>query len=135
MQRVRLSTLRDSSRPAAAREREVQTVAKRKYPYESLKGIALNPYDPDDPWIYAGDPFRTQLVRVHARTGKREVVSKDARRLDFVVATAFLPPKRKGGRATLVTVADQEYRWATLNVALTTDQFRPPFIVAQYKPR
>ena len=44
-------------------------------PVESLKGITFNEFDRGDPWIYAGDPFRLQLIRIHSRTGKREVLS------------------------------------------------------------
>jgi hypothetical protein len=135
VQRLKLSTLRDSSRPAAERAAEIETVARRRYDLESLKGITFNPYDGKDPWIYAGDPFRRQLIRIHPRTGKREVLSKDTKRLDFTVATAFLPPATRKGRAPLVTASDQEYRWSVLNTALTADRFRPPFVVAEYRPR
>jgi hypothetical protein len=135
VQKVKLKTLRDSSRPAEERAKEIVTVAKRRYDLESLKGITFDPYNAKDPWIYAGDPFRLQLIRIHSRTGKRQVLSKDAKRLNFTVATAFLPPERKRGRSTLVTASDQEYRYAGLNPALTADQFKPPFIVAEYRPR
>jgi hypothetical protein len=135
VQKVKLSTLRDTTRPWPERAAEIVTVAQRRHDLESLKGITFNPYDAKDPWIYAGDPFRRQLIRIHSRTGKREVLSKDDKRFDFTVATAFLPPAKRKGQATLVTASDQEYRFATLNTALTADQFRPPFIVAEYTPR
>lgn len=135
VQKIKLSTLRDSSRPAAERALEIVTVAKRQNDLESLKGITFDPYDAKDPWIYAGDPFRLQLIRVHSRTGKREVLSKDAKRFNFTVAAAFLPPKKKKDQAPLVTASDQEYRYSVLNAALTEDQFQPPFIVAEYTPR
>jgi hypothetical protein len=35
----------------------------------------------------------------------------------------------------LVTASDQEYRWATLNIALDHDLFRPPWRVGEYWPR
>lgn len=135
VQKLKLSTLRDSSRPAAERAKEIVTVAQRQNDLESLKGIAFDPYDRKDPWIYAGDPFRTQLIRIHSRTGKREVLSTDRNRFNFTVSTAFLPPSKRKGHASLVTASDQEYRFATLNTALTVDQFQPPFIVAEYTPR
>jgi hypothetical protein len=31
----------------------------------------------------------------------------------------------------LYVASDQEYRWATLNSALTADDFKPPFILAR----
>jgi hypothetical protein len=132
VQKVAIKTLRDASRPAAERAAEIKTVAPKLFPLESLKGITFNAWDRKDPWIYAGDPFRLQLIRIHSKTGKREVLSTDARR--FNVSTAFLPPTNRGKPNPLVTASDQEYRWATLNTALTADQFRPPFIVAQYVP-
>jgi hypothetical protein len=135
VQKVRISTLRDSSRPAVERDAEILTVARRKYDLESLKGIQFNRWDRHDDWIYAGDPFRLQLIRIDSRTGRREVLSDKQRLFDFTVSTAFLPPARRGKDNPLVTASDQEYRWATLNVALTGDLFRPPFTVAEFWPR
>jgi hypothetical protein len=135
VQKLKLSTLRDGSRPAVERDDEILTVAKRKYDLESLKGIQFNRWDRDDDWIYAGDPFRLQLIRIDSRTGRREVLSDKHRLFDFTVSTAFLPPQKRGKDNPLVTASDQEYRWATLNVALTADQFHPPFTVAEFWPR
>ena len=53
-----------------------------------------------------------KLIRVNSRTGKREVLSNDARLFNFTVATTFLPPTRHGGTNPLVTTSDQEYRWS-----------------------
>ncbi len=134
VQKLRIRTLLDASRPAAERAAEIETVTPRRYPLESLKGITFNRWDPGDPWIYAGDPFRLQLIRVHSRTGERQVLSDDRRLFDFTVSAAFLPPVYRGKPNPLVTASDQEYRWATLNVALESDQFRPPFVVAEFWP-
>jgi hypothetical protein len=135
VQKLKLSTLRDTTRPAAERAAKIVTVAKYQHDLESLKGITFDPYDAKDPWIYAGDPFRLQLIRIHSRTGKREVLSKDAKRFNFTVSTAFLPAEKRRGQSTLVTASDQEHRFATLNTALTADRFKPPFVVAEYAPR
>jgi hypothetical protein len=129
-----ISVLEDASKPAEDRVGAIQTVVPRAFSLESLKGIQFNRYDPRDPWLYAGDPFRLQLIRVDVRNGKRQVLSTDGRLFDFTVSTAFLPPEHPWQRAPLVTASDQEYRWATLNVALTSDQFRPPFIVGEFWP-
>lgn len=135
VQKVKIKTLLDGSRPAAQRAEEIKTVAKRKYDLESLKGITFNRWDKSDDDIYAGDPFRLQLIKIDSRTGRREVLSTNSKLFDFTTATAFLPPEKKGRDNPLVTASDQEYRWATLNVALTADQFRPPFTVAEFWPR
>jgi len=136
IQRVPIRVLLDARRPAAERAQRIVTVTPRRNPLESLKGITFNRWDPGDPWIYAGDPFQLQLIRVHSRTGKREVLSRDARRFNFTVATAFLPPVRRKGPNPLVTTSDQEHRWSATNAALGgVDAFQPPFVVAQYWPR
>jgi hypothetical protein len=135
VQKLKLRTLLDGSRPALDRAREIKTVTQRKYDLESLKGITFNRWDKHDDSIYAGDPFRRQLIRIDSRSGRREVLSANQRLFDFTTATAFLPPTHAGLANPLVTASDQEYRWATLNVALTADRFRPPFTVAQFWPR
>jgi hypothetical protein len=33
-----------------------------------------------------------------------------------------------------VTASDQEYRSALLNSALSSDQFRPPFVIGRFYP-
>ena len=127
VQKVKIKTLLDSSRPAAERAAEIETVVQRQYSDEpeSLKGITFNRWDQRDPWIYAGDPFRLQLIRIHSRTGERQILSRNERLFDFTVSTTFLPPVFRGFPNPLVTASDQEYRWATLNAALESDQFRP----------
>src|SRR3954452_2541442 len=124
IQRLPISVLLDASRPAAERAKQIVEVTPKINPIESLKGITFNRWDPKDPWIYAGDPFSLQLIRVTARRGKRQVLSDDARRFNFTVATTFLPPTRRGGKNPLITTSDQEYRWAATNAALSADQFQ-----------
>ena len=92
IQKVKIKTLLDSSRPAAERAEEIERSPTRPAPLESLKGITFNEFDPSDPWIYAGDPFRLQLIRIDSRTGKREVLSRNDRLFNFTVSTDFLPP-------------------------------------------
>ena len=137
LHRVRVATLRDGARPAEERVAEVETVSPRPagVDREVLHGLAANPWDPRDPWIYAGDPFQLRLVRVHAETGERQVVSADERLYDFTVTAAFLPPLRRGRPNPLVTVGDQEHRWSVLNTALGADAFRAPFVVTRLVPR
>jgi hypothetical protein len=136
VQRLPIRVLLDDSRPAAERAKRIVTVTPRANALESLKGITFNRWDRDDPWIYAGDPFALQLIRIHSRSGRREVLSTDARLFNFTVATAFLPPRRRGGPNPLVTASDQEHRWSATNAALGgVDAFQRPFIVAEYWPR
>jgi hypothetical protein len=132
VQKLKIKTLLDSSRQAAERAAEIEEITSAPAQPSSLKGITFNEFDRGDPWIYAGDPFRLRLVRIHSRTGKLEVLSTNQRRFDFTVSTDFLPPVLKGLPNPLVTASDQEYRWPVLNPALSEDKFRPPFIVGEY---
>jgi hypothetical protein len=134
VQRLPIRVLLEDA-PAVDRAARIVTVTPRKNALESLKGITFNRWDRDDPWLYAGDPFALQLIRVHSRSGRREVLSSDARQFNFTVATAFLPPVRRNGRNPLVTASDQEYRWGATNAALNgVDVFQPPFVLAEYWP-
>src|SRR5262249_22185620 len=87
-----IRVLEDASTPAEQRVAAITTVAPRAFALESLKGIQFDRFDPRDPYLYAGDPFRLQLIRIDPRTGARKVLSSDARLFDFTTATAFLPP-------------------------------------------
>jgi hypothetical protein len=133
--KVPIATVEDASRPAVERDGEIQTVVPSAFSLESLKGIQFNRYDPRDPWLYAGDPFRLRLIRVNVRTGERQLLSSDARLFNFTVSTAFLPPLLPGLPNPLVTASDQEYRSALLNAGLSADAFQPPFVLARYVPR
>jgi hypothetical protein len=136
IQRLPISVLLDSSTPAAERAEKIKVVTPKAGALESLKGITFNRWDPKDPWIYAGNPFSLKLIRVNSRTGKRQLLSDDARVFNFTVAATFLPPTRHGGRNPLVVTSDQEYRWGATNSALNgVDHFQPPFILAQYWPK
>ncbi len=129
-----IAVLEDGSRPAEDRVAAIQTVVPRAFSLESLKGIQFDRFDPRDPWLYGGDPFRLQLIKVDVRNGRREVLSRNDRLFDFTVSTAFLPPLLPGLPSPLVTASDQEYRSALLNSALTSDQFRPPFAIGRFYP-
>ena len=67
--------------------------AKRKNDLESLKGITFNRWDPNDPWIYAGDPFQLTADPRSTRAPASARCSPTTRKLfNFTVSTAFLPP-------------------------------------------
>jgi hypothetical protein len=137
IQSLPIRVLLDDSKPDAERAMRITPVTtKADGDLESLKGITFNRWDPSDPWIYAGDPFHLKLIRVHSRTGKREVLSDDARLFNFTIAATFLPPRRHGGQNPLVVTSDQEYRWSPTNAALNgVDHFQLPFIMAEFYPK
>lgn len=94
---------------------------------ETLKG--LNFRNDRDDWLYALDPFHLRVIRIDVITGAREVVLEDDVLLNFPVSAAFLPPV--AGISPMVVVADQEHRFAALNVALTEDVFEQPFLITK----
>jgi hypothetical protein len=118
-----LRTLLDSSTPAEQRAATIKTVVPREGDLDTLHGLAFA-----GRWLYAGDPFRLQLIRVDVRTGERQVVSDDARLFNFPIAVSRLP----GGE--LYVASDQEYRWTLLNAAISQDDFQPPFVLARVRP-
>jgi hypothetical protein len=93
---------------------------------EALKG--LNFREGDD-WLYAVDPFHLRVIRIDVETGEREVVIEDDVLLNFPVSAAFLPGIL--GIDPLVVVADQEHRFAALNVGITEDVFEQPFLLTK----
>ncbi len=126
-----LSTLTDASRAPWERAADITTVSARATGVveEVLEGITFNRFDPSDPHLYATDSLRHRVVRIHSRTGRRQVVLDDEPLLDFPVALQFLPPV--GGVTPLVVASDQEYRLAALNPSIPTDMLHPPFIVTK----
>jgi hypothetical protein len=130
--RVPIAALTDPARSPQERAESIVTVSARpEGTVEALKGLSFDPQAPGSPWLYATDPFRLRLLRIHVVTGRREVVSDDARLFNFSVATAFLPPL--DGQPRLFVASDQEYRLAALNPALSSDQLQPPFLVTQVR--
>lgn len=129
--RVPLAALTDPSLTAAARTSRIAVVSPRPAGVvESLKALTFNRYDPADTRLYASDPIRQRLIRIHVGTGAREELLADGDLFDFPVGAAFLPPLLPGVTPMVVT-SDQEYRLAALNPAIPADLFRAPFIVAK----
>lgn len=135
LHKLALDTLTDDDRPASERAMAIETVSQRPVdaPFESLKGLAVDPMGAGD-WVYAADPFRLRLIRVDLRTGERQVVADDSRLFNFSVAATFTSRGRGRGDTRLLVTSDQEYRWAGLNGALTHDAFEPPFLITELKP-
>ncbi len=101
VQKLKITTLRDSVAPGRRarrgdRDRRQAPVRPREPEGHHVQRVRPR----SDPWIYAGDPFRLQLIRIHSRTGKREVLSTNAKRFNFTVSTTFLPPVQAQGQAT-----------------------------------
>jgi hypothetical protein len=136
LHRLDLDTLTDTDRPAIDRAATIETVSPRpaRTRFESLKGLAVDKANRRHKWIYAGDAFRLRLIRIHPRTGERQIVADDSRLFNFPVAATFRPRAKARGRARLLVTSDQEYRWAGLNGALTQNAFKPPFLVTQFTP-
>ena len=96
---------------------------------ETFEGITADPFDTEDPWIYACDSFQLRLIRIHSQTGVREVVATDPVLFNFPVKVQFLPPVF--GLKPLVVASDQEHRLAAINAALSADITQPPWIITK----
>jgi hypothetical protein len=124
--RVPFAVFHDARTPRA-RGTSIEIVSPRPagVTNEILKGIAFDPARPDSPYVWAGDPLRLRILRIHVATGAREVVATSPDLLNFPAAAQFLP-----GGGYFVT-CDQEHRLAGLNTNLTTSVFELPFTVTE----
>jgi hypothetical protein len=97
---------------------------------EELLDMQFNPYDPDDPFMYAAHGLQLEILRVDSRTGAREVIAHDPRLFDFPSSIAFLPPVGLvGGLTSFMVVSNQQERTPITNDAATEDAFILPFVV------
>lgn len=137
LHRIAVDTLTDIDRPAVDRAATIRTVSPRPRStrFESLKGLTVDPRGRGVKWIYAGDAFRLRLIRIHPRTGERQIVADDRRLFNFPVAATFRPRGGARGPAKLLVTSDQEYRWTGLNGALAENDFEPPFLITEFEPR
>lgn len=99
---------------------------------EQLLGLAFNPAEPNEPYLYAADSLQLRVVRINVKTGKRQVIADDADLLNFPSSTAFLPPVL--GKSALVVVSNQQHLTPLTNDAASEDGFDLPFTAAQIWP-
>jgi hypothetical protein len=96
---------------------------------EELLEMQFNPFDRDDPFMYAAHGMQLEILRVDSRTGAREVIAHDPTLFDFPSSIAFLPPLGGlGGEFTsFYVVSNQQERTPITNDAVTQDSFNLPF--------
>lgn len=137
IQRVPLATLSDTTRSPQARAADISVVSARPtgVTTEALKGLAFNRWNRNDKKLYVTDTIQQSILRIDLKTGAREVIARDPRRLDFPVSAQFLEPRSRNDDAELVVSSDQEYRLAALNPLISEDMLRPPFLVVKLKLR
>jgi len=126
-----LSVLGDS-RPPHRRVSSLRLVSKKPkhVPVEELLELQFNPYDATDPYLYGTDALNLRVIRIHSRTGAREVLGDDPRLFNFPSSLAFIEPK-KGERAAMLVLSNQQHRTPITNAALGEDLMQPPFVVAK----
>ena len=130
LSRIPIASLTDPSRTPEQRAQDIIAVSPEPADVvETFEGITANPFDLDDPWIYACDSFHLRLIRIHSQSGVREVVASDPLLFNFPAKVQFLPPVF--GLTPLVVASDQEHRLAAINAALTADITQPPWIVTK----
>jgi hypothetical protein len=101
---------------------------------EELLDFQFNPFDQDDPYLYAARGMQLEITRIDSRNGRRETVAHDARLFDFPSSLAFLPPLLElpqEGPTSLVVVSNQQERTPLTNDAVTEDTFQLPFVVTK----
>ncbi len=96
---------------------------------EELLDFTFNPYDADDPHLYAADPLAMAVIRVDVHTGARQVLASGAQLFDFPSSLAFAPPK--DGVSRLFVVSNQQERSPLTNDAVSANTFNLPFVVAE----
>jgi len=130
LSRIPIASLTDPSRTPEQRAQDIIAVSPEPADVvETFEGITANPFDLDDPWIYACDSFHLRLIRIHSQSGVREVVASDPLLFNFPAKVQFLPPVF--GLSPMVVASDQEHRLAAINAALTADITQPPWIVTK----
>ena len=128
--RVPIASLTDPARTPEQRAQDIVVVSPEPAGVvETFEGITADPFDANDPWIYACDCFHLSLIRIHSQTGVRELVASDPVLFNFPVKVQFLPPVF--GLTPLVVASDQEHRLAAINAALNTDITQPPWIITK----
>jgi hypothetical protein len=100
---------------------------------EELLEMQFNPFDKDDPFMYAARGMQLEIMRIDSRNGRREVVAHDAHLLDFPSSLAFLPPVAgcESERTAMAVVSNQQERTPITNDAVTEDSFNLPFLVTK----
>lgn len=128
-----LSILSDSRQPyQRAADIRLLAATPADIQVEELLEMQFNPFDRDDPMMYAAHGMQLEIIRVDSRTGARETVAQDARLFDFPSSLAFLPPLGfEEAPTSLMVVSNQQERTPLTNDAVTQDSFNLPFIVAK----
>lgn len=129
--KVPVATLSDPTRTPAERAADIKPVSPRAagLDAEVMEGLAFNPANPGERFVYATDSLQLRVIRVNIDTGARQVLVGDSILFDMPSSLAFLPPVL--GLTPLVVASSQEHRLAAINVALETDLLRPPWKVTK----
>lgn len=128
--RIPVATILDQTRTGEDKGGDVEVVS----PGVSngpLKGLVVDPWNPNSRWLWAADPFLLEFIRIDIHTGAREVVSNNAKLFNFGVAASFLPPRFHGQLPEIVVASDQEHRFTGINPSIEVDDFDLPFIITK----
>jgi hypothetical protein len=98
---------------------------------EELLDMTFNPFDPEDPNLYAADALELRIIRIDPRSGRRAVVADGPRLFDFPSSLAFVPPRVPGGPAPLLVLSNEQERTPLLNDAITADESVLPYLLTE----
>jgi len=125
----------DDHRPPYKRASDIRLVSATpaNVQVEELLELQFNPFDQDDPYMYAARGMQLEIMRIDSRNGRRETVAHDAQLLDFPSSLAFLPPGPgcDNERTAMTVVSNQQERTPITNDAVSEDAFNLPFIVTK----
>jgi hypothetical protein len=127
--KVPLSVLTNDQQPwQRAQHIRVVSPAPAGVQVEELLGLTNNPYEPNEPYLYAADALQLRVIRIDTRNGRREVVGDNQHLFNFPSSLGFAPPLIPGGPAPLLTLSNQQHLTPILNDAITEDITQPPYL-------
>lgn len=98
---------------------------------EELLELQFNPFDQDDPYLYAADALQLRVIAINPANGRRHIVGDDPRLFNFPASLGFLPPGPDDESAPLLVLSNQQHRDPLLNPAIATDQVQLPYLITK----
>lgn len=98
---------------------------------EELLELQFNPFDRDDPYLYAADAMQLRVIAIDPSNGRRHIVGDNPRLFNFPASMGFVPPGPDDDSAPLLVLSNQQHRDTLLNPAITVDQLQLPYLITK----
>jgi hypothetical protein len=102
---------------------------------EELLELQFNPFDQDDPYLYAADAMQLRVIAINPSNGRRHIVGDDPRLFNFPASIAFVPPGPDDDSAPMLVLSNQQHRDPLLNPAVTVDHIQLPYLITKVSLR